>query len=290
MKLSKQIATFAGATAVALGAATMDAQAGGNTPPGAGGNPTPVTGCNGNPNCGGGGHTPTPTPTPPIHNHGGHGGMGGTGIGIGKGGMGGQGGMGGAGGMGGMGGVANSNSSATSNAVSNSGVNINTPRMVGNAPMAIAFANGECKWGVGAGIGTFTVTGGLSFAWNDEKCLDRMTSQYLMSQGLVSGRNELVVMGLATLNNISGTMRMATMQVTNGYSRCGKWAMENNFVLGAAIAGGAPCPQSAPRIASHYNRKVRAPKVVHKQSQYDCVQVIQQGNACRMQFPGLANR
>jgi hypothetical protein len=281
MKLTKQIANFAGAAAIALSAAAVDANAG-NMPPGHGNNPTPTPGCNGNPNCGGGGHNPTP-PAPPIYNHGG---QGGNGIGIGKGGaggMGGQGGMGGAGGAGGTGGVATSNS--------NSGINF-VNRQAAYAPFAMAYANARCQTGVGVSLGTFAVSGGVSFTNTDYKCMDYDTAQFLIGSGLSAGRNEVVVMGLATYNNLSPNLHMATAQVANGYRRCGPAAMERNLIMGTDIAvNGAPCMNGpAPRgLAHHYNGRARTPRVVHKQSQYECVQVIQQGNACRMRFPGLAN-
>lgn len=283
MKPTTKIANLVGAAVMALGAAAADVNAG-NMPPGYGNNPTPTPGCNGNPNCGGGGHTPTP-PAPPIYNHGG---QGGNGIGIGKGGAGGMGGMGGQGGMGGAGGAGGTGGVATSN----SGINF-VNRQAAYAPFAMAYANARCQTGVGVSLGTFAVAGGVSFTNTDYKCMDYDTAQFLIGSGLSAGRNEVVLMGLATYNNLSPNLHMATAQVANGYRRCGPAAMERNLIMGTDIAvNGAPCMNGpAPRgLAHHYNGRARTPRVVHTQSQYDCVQVIQQGNACRMRFPGLAHR
>jgi hypothetical protein len=275
MKLTKQIANFAGAAAIALSASAMDAQAG-NTPPGYGNNPTPTPGCNGNPNCGGGGHTPTPPPV--VNNHGG--------IGIGKGGMGGQGGLGGAGG------VATSNANANATA-SNTGVNnsVNFPRQVGFAPAAIAYANGNCQTGIGFSLGTFVATGGFSYTQTDYKCMDYQMAATLGIEGMRLGRNEVVLMSLATLNNLSANIRLSTQQVANGYLHCGRRAMESNLIVGTAIAvNGGPCPGGASRgLAHHYNRRVKAPRAVHTQSRYECVQAVKQHNMCITKYPSLAN-
>lgn len=287
MELTKQITNFAAATAMATSVAAMDAQAG-NTPPGYGGNPTPVTGCNGNPNCGGGGHTPTP-PAPPIYNHGGHGGQGGTGIGIGKGGMGGQGGMGGmggAGGLGGAGGVATSNANANANA-SNYGVNnsVNFPRQVGFAPAAIAYANGQCQTGIGFSLGTFVVTGGFSYTQTDYKCMDYQMAASLGINAMQLRNNQVLLMSLTLLNNLSANIRTSTRQVADGYLRCGSRAMESNVMIGTTIALGAPCPRGAPRrVTHHYNKRV---KVAYEPSVYDCAQVMAQKKvkACLTKAP-----
>jgi hypothetical protein len=209
--------------------------------------------------------------------------------------MGGMGGLGGAGGAGGLGGVATSNANSNANAnANNTGVNnsVNFPRMVGNAPAAIAYANGNCQTGFGISAGTFVLTGGVSFTQTDYKCMDYQMAATLGIQGMHLGRNEVVLMSLATLNNLSPNIRLATQQVANGYLHCGRRAMESNLIVGTAIAvNGGPCPVGAPRgLAHHYNGRAHAPRVVHKQNMYECTQVLAKQQACIAKYPALAKQ
>lgn len=123
-----------------------------------------------------------------------------------------------------------------------------TNRTAALAPAVGVYANGQCATGVSFAIGTFNVSAGAGYSWQDQKCMEHQAAGETMRIGAllggVSGARQIAI-GNAVFRNLYDGYNAAAALVTTNVVACP--AMSDPLLLSSTDPAlvRALCPPAA---------------------------------------------